>query len=362
MAWGHRGTVRFDLRSPLEPVVKEAGLASHLDYIVELCQALLFLHEEGRHLKPLLVLSASRDETTAMMANAAGTNTDEGEIHDLTLVPARELTATIALKSVAVLFSGVWVPCLELEPRKAVLLRRSCLPFNTPAQIIKHSIRSRKIIVLHKLCDGYLEVVGGPSGQVLDLLADPSLEPDPQGVGPVEQLMSMLNEDRANHGGPPFLERQRFVLARVLDHSHGALVAVATASKIDEAFRAFDTAVRVDPPIDLHAKENILGPDAAQSSRAAGVARPLDPLDVTERGSMQLTALLHAMLGMDGIVVVSSKSYLHGYRCFVRPHEGGAGMGGARRLAYEALVNDERFLGALYRSQDGAMRVHRRHN
>jgi hypothetical protein len=74
---------------------------------------------------------------------------------------------------------------------------------------------------------------------------------------------------------------------------------------------------------------------------------------------MQIASLLHAMVGMDGIVLVSTDSHLHGYRCFVPPNADAAGLGGARRLAYEALVRDARFFGALYRSQDGAMRVHR---
>jgi len=201
-----------------------------------------------------------------------------------------------------------------------------------------------------------VHIAGGPCHRTVELLANPSIEPYGIVDGAVEAFWGMLNRDRAFHGGPPFLQRQRFVLTRVLGHSHGALIAVAARDRVDEAFGAFATSVRVSPPIDLHAGENaveLIGDGSADGPRPS-LPRPED---VTVGGSVQLASLLRAMLDMDGIVLMSSDSYLHGYRCFVSAQQEGAGLGGARRLAFERLKLDGRFIGALYRSQDGAMEV-----
>ena len=126
----------------------------------------------------------------------------------------------------------------------------------------------------------------------------------------MEHFSTLLVTDRG--GGPPFQERLRFALKGALERSHGALLAVTRPQSVDAAFRAFENYARLRPPIDLDAGE---------------LADDIAPGRITERGTMTIAAALHALMGMDGIVLFSSDGYVHGYRCFVPA--GGAGQAAA---------------------------------
>jgi len=174
-------------------------------------------------------------------------------------------------------------------------------------------------------------------------VADPSLDVSASGTGPIEDFLAMLSVARL-HGGPPSLDRLRFAFNGVLDRSHGALLAVADPDAVGLALAEFETSVRLNPPIDLHANEV-----------------SIDPSVITERGTREIVSILHALTGMDRIVLLSSDARVHGYRCFIKATGSGPGTGGARRLAFDALKSQrDKFIGALFRSQDGTTQVQSR--
>lgn len=89
-----------------------------------------------------------------------------------------------------------------------------------------------------------------------------------------------------------------------------------------------------------------------------------DETGATSEGARALLAhaqLVRRMMTMDGVTVFGPGGSVHAYGCFIREPRTRTSaslvVGGARRRAYGLLRNElgRSLIGALYRSQDGAV-------
>jgi len=138
------------------------------------------------------------------------------------------------------------------------------------------------------------------------------------------------------------------VLEQAAESSHGCLIAVLREQ--DDALDRLRTQM----------KDGILLPEPLDM--AACVIDSQQTHDSNAHMSLiSMCAVLKRMIGYDGITILSSDGKLLGYNFFVTSDEGVEGLpsGGARTRAYQKLCTMDALGCVLFRSEDGAMRIHR---
>ncbi len=300
--------------------------------VTDICNKLLFLREEGRDVSATIIVSASAEDSAAVLGPV---------VSELRLVPTPEaLTAKLLLKRVGLLSNGGWIPCIEMSgggPRFLLGFSQAS-PSNRPVDSVVEAARGRNVLLIERLRPGEL-TLRYPERGVLRLLANPALVTDAPAVGAIDRFLAALRADRTCPAH--FTEWLKHVFRKSLGESHGVLFAVAPASALDDALTAFKAGyVRLTPAIDLVAGELRVG------------ART--PEVVSEAVHARTAALIGALSRMDGVVVFASDLTVCAYSALV--DIGAGGEGGARTAALEALKyrHGTKLRGVLFQSQDGA--------
>lgn len=315
----------------------------HLDFknaasgVGQVLEQLAKYQEEGTRLYPSVFLC---DDLEPMLIRLGAI-----DHHALGSGPLEPATMLQALKRCAPLCRDGWsiymVKCEDRLDYGVFLTNDFVLNLTSMARMRALSDPEVHIVGLVQLADNVLELRGSSGSRRLIYLSGTSTD-----TLPAIALLWSLTGVIAHHVAPELAERVRNLLQRVfidaMRTSHGLLMAVLPRNVAPR--EVFSDLIVLDRPINL--PELVLAYDRARTESS----------HATLQGAGRL---LEGMLGVDGIVVLTSDASVVGYNAFL--HFSGTDLptvatGGARRRTYEALGSmvGQSLVGAFVRSQDGA--------
>lgn len=305
--------------------------------IAQVLEAISTYEEEGVPLYPSFFLC---DDFDAMCIRLGAI-----DHHVIGSGPIEPATMQQALKRCAPLCRGGWsIYVVKHDDRLeygVFLSNDFVLSLTAMARMRALSDREAHIVGLVQLAEGVLELRGSSGGKRLIYLSGAATD-----SLPAMSLLWSLSGVVAHHVAPELAERVKTVLQRVfidaMRTSHGLLMAVLPRNVA--ARDVFSDLIVLERPIRL--PELVLAYEQAHTETAHAALQGA-------------SRLLECMLGVDGIVVLTSDGSVVGYNAFL--HFGDADMptvksGGARRRTFEALATmvGTSLVGAFVRSQDGA--------
>jgi len=303
----------------------------------QVLEAISKYQEEGTPLYPSFFLC---DDFEAMSIRLGAI-----DHHAIGTGPIEPRTMLEALKRCAPLCRGGWsIYVVKLDDRLdygVFLSNDFVLNLTSMARMRALSDPEVRIVGLVQLAEGLLELRGASGGRRLIYLSGSATD-----TLPAMSLLWSLTGVVAHHVAPELSERVKTLLQRVfidsMRTSHGLLIAVLPRGVTPRS--VFSDLIVLDRPI--HLPELVVSYERARTESS----------HATLQGAARL---LEGMLGVDGIVVLSSDACILGYNAFL--HFGGADVptvktGGARQRTYEALAGmvGQSLVGAFVRSQDGA--------
>lgn len=305
--------------------------------IAQVLEAISKYTEEGTPLYPSFFLCDDFDGMSIRLGAI--------DHHAIGSGPVEPATMQQALKRCAPLCRGGWsIYVVKRDDRLdyGVLLSNDfVLNLTAMARMRALSDPEAHIVGLVQLAEGVLELRGSSGGRRLIYLSGAATD-----SLPAMSLLHSLGGVVAHHVAPELAERVKTVLQRIfidsMRTSHGLLMAVLPRG-VDPR-TVFSDVIVLDRPIRL--PELVMAYEQSHT-------------ETTHAALQGASRLLECMLGVDGIVVLTSDACVVGYNAFL--HFGETEVpkvksGGARRRTYEALSTmvGQSLLAAFVRSQDGA--------
>ncbi len=339
---------RISLRAPLHEAVARflAGEAmtceATTEGLAELVVALAHYREEGVPLFPQVLVCEHLDRLLPLLQGQDPVLVGHGPRHGALIAEA--------LKRCAPLAQGGWAVFIErteTEFRYGVF-RLSAQPLAlTPAEgLLTEREGALSAVLIVQVAESVIELRGS-SGQALEIhlnAGHPETEVSPRDA--ILTLAAAVTQNLGDDIREPALRYMRNALNRILQRSHGALVAVV--GSLAEAGPIIANRVALTPPLDLprRLKDFIDTPGVEELSALNGTA-----------------TLLAGMLASDGVTVLGRDAKILAYRAFLPLPEGGRPLpGGARRWTFDTLCGDGAvgIHAAFYQSQDGRRACKRR--